>query len=214
MLPSFSEGSFCIKIMFQNHSFIPWIHIRSNLFNRTGGKCLIPIVNQIYITLGILMLSPTVGQGRTFWLSQIDNSWIISFGTVDRTGPKTHDKPQHSAGSIQRIAPAIGAVGISDACSIGHQKIFVHGTGYTLNQKSHLFILITKPALFPVFQCRQIHGTGIYGADSIFQFRQTLGDITSVNAEDRFIFSGKCISKTVFLKTAGADNDRALPKIF
>ena len=160
------------------------------------------------------MFCPAFGKSGTFRGREIHNTWIISFCTVNSSCAKSHYQAQHTVGSIDRIIPFISTVRVADTCSIWHEKIFVHRSGYTLDQKRHLFIFESKSALPAVFQSGSIHSAGIYGADRIFQFRKPLVHGTGVDAEDGFVFSGKCITERIFLKTAGTDDDRTLSKVF
>ena len=117
------------------------------------------------------MFCPAFGKGGTFRGREIHNTWIISFCTVNSSCAKSHYQAQHTVGSIDRIISFISTVRVADTCSIWHEKIFVHRSGYTLDQKRHLFIFEAKSALPAVFQSGRIRSAGIYGADRIFQFR-------------------------------------------
>ena len=84
---------------------------------------------------------------------------------------------------------------------------------YPLDQKRHLFISLIEASSLSVIQRGKAHRAGIDRLDRTLELGEALLRCPAVGAEYRFIFSGKCISESVFEDTAGPYDIRILPVV-
>ena len=151
------------------------------------------------------------GRGRAV---QIGQAWIVLGGSVHGFGTESHDNSEHAGRGIHIRHPFVGAVTVADAGGAGHEIIAEAGTGNSLYQDCHLLVPVGQPPLVAIFQGGVIHGAGVNLPHCLFKLFQPFLGISLVDAENRFIFSGEGVAKSILQKTGRADDDRTLTVIF
>ena len=144
---------------------------------------------------------------------QVGKPRIILFRTVYGFCSKPHDNTKHSRVLIHVRIPFVRAVAVSDAGGAGHEILFLIGSGNTLHQNGHLFVLFFQSAEPSVFQRGIVHGAGVHPAHRLFEIGKAFLRASLIDAEDGFIFPGKGVAETVFQETGRAHDKRALTEI-
>ena len=123
-------------------------------------------------------------------------------GAVYCGGPQPGNETEHPR--LRVFHPhTVGAHGIADTGSAGHEQVAMPGSGHSLHQQGHLFVHLLQTPAFPVIQGGQAHGAGVNGPDRLFKNPEPLFHIPGAGAEDRLVFPGKGIAEAILQDRTG-----------
>src|SRR5699024_5702976 len=147
LIPSqLSETVLRLTVVFKNCFFVPERKNRKQCFQRNLPETVFFAVKHVYISLRKFMLLFHSGKHGGSGAVQIGKPRIILFRTVYGFCSKPHDNTKHSRVLIHIRIPFVRAVAVSDAGGAGHEILSLIGSGNTLHQNGHLFVLFLQTA--------------------------------------------------------------------